>query len=1001
MHTLIFPFSNRTVLPKPADSSLCRLGMERWFHLANRLTDASLRTFMLETTEHPLGHQLLEAVFGNSPFLSTCLLREPHILQMMLTVGPDQTLARLMTTLRHSLDEEIDTGRLMKGLRVGKRQAALLIGLSDIAELWSLSAVTAALSLLADTATTLAVRHLLRQTAMVGEIAPVHPEDPERDSGYVVLGMGKCGARELNYSSDIDLIVLYDEEKGIYTGRRSLRECFIRLTRNLVRILSERTADGYVFRTDLRLRPDPASTAIAVSIAAAELYYESFGQNWERAAMAKARCIAGDRATGTAFLKTLKPYIWRRSLDFAAIQDIHSIKRQIHAHKGGSSITILGHDIKLGRGGIREIEFFTQTQQLIWGGREPSARSPSTCEALLALKDAGHIEHQVAEELINCYFYLRRLEHRLQMVHDQQTQTLPQEQEKLDQFAIFMGAHSTNSFIVALQKVLETVERHYANLFEEAPDLSTDGNLVFTGAEDDPSTLETLYNMGFTNPAGVSAIVRGWHHGHYRAVRTNRHRELLTELMPTLLIALARTAHPDLACIKFDEFLRHLPDGAQIFSLFCANPQLLDLVTEILGDVPRLAERLSRTPALLDAMLTPGFLDPLPSISSLITELDGQLREVEGDYEATLDTVRYWANDRRFQVGVQILLNLTDPYEACRALTMIAETALGQLCPRVEREFSRLHGHVPGGEFAIIAMGKMGGHEMTARSDIDLILVYDVPENVEISTGPKVLQSMAFYTRIAQRFINAITAMTKCGRLYEVDMRLRPSGNKGPLAVSLQAFEKYQEEAAWTWEHMALTRARLVYGSPKLVSHLQQIIRKTLLRPRDPEKLVLDVADMRERLAREKKSQSLWVVKHVRGGLVDIEFAAQYLQLRYAPTHPQILSSNTKRTLLLIQESKLLTNVEACILLDAHAFWMALHGLLRQSIEGVLDEDAPPGLKAKLCRVCHTDSFENLERQMAMHATRVHNVFKKIIETPACQLREKTAREPQRSRKIL
>ncbi|VBB69692.1 Glutamate-ammonia-ligase adenylyltransferase [invertebrate metagenome] len=986
MSPLTFPFESQS-LPRPADDALCCRGMERWFNLSQSLTDASLVKFVLAISEHPVGRLLLEAVFGNSPFLSTCLLREPQVLQMMLTVGADQTLVWLMADLRQGLENETDTGRLMRRLRVGKRQAALLIGLADITELWPLRTVTAALSLLAETATVLAVRHLLRQAAAVGEILLADPEDPERDSGYVVLGMGKCGAKELNYSSDIDLVVLYDEDKRIYTGRGSLRECFIRLTRNLVRILSERTAYGYVFRTDLRLRPDPGSTAIAVSITAAELYYESFGQNWERAAMAKARCLAGDRVAGAAFLKGLKPYIWRRSLDFAAIQDIHSIKRQIHTRIGSSNITILGHDIKLGRGGIREIEFFTQTQQLIWGGREPSTRSPRTCEAILALATAGHVDCTVAEEMIACYRYLRRLEHRLQMVDDQQTQTLPKERAKLNHIATFMGAPSTDSFVVTLRQVLETVERHYANLFEEAPDLSTNGNLVFTGAEDDPSTLETLCSMGFANPAGVSATVRGWHHGRYRAVRTSRHRELLTELMPTLLTALARTAHPDLACMKFDEFLRHLPDGAQIFSLFYANPHLLDLVAEILGDVPRLAEWLSRAPALLDAMLTPGFLDHLPGMTSLTVELESQLAEAEDDYEATLDTVRYWANDRRFQVGVQILLNLIHPYEAGRALTMIADAALAQLCPRVEREFARQHGYVPSGGLAIIAMGKMGGYEMTARSDLDLILVYEVPEGVEISTGPKPLQPTVFYTRIAQRFVNAITAMTKFGRLYEVDMRLRPSGNKGPLAVSLQAFEKYQAEAAWSWEHMALTRARVVYGPPQVASYLQKIIRKTLLRPRDPAQLVLDVADMRERLAREKKVTSLWMVKHVRGGLVDIEFIVQYLQLRDAPGNPQILSPNTATALRRIQEAGLLQPVDVRTLLDAHVFWMALHGLLRQSIEGVLDDHAPPGLKEKLCRVGATEDFEDLKRQMEVHARRVYALFEAWIEIPARHLR--------------
>lgn len=978
-------------LPAPAHSDQCRRGMEHWLELSHTLADPVLAAFIPAVAGHPAGRALLEAVFGNSPFLSTCLLRDPRILHTMLTDGADQAFAGLIVGLERMLKEETDSLRLMKGLRVGKRRAALLIGLADIAGLWPLDVVTAALSFFAEAATGLAVRHLLRQACAMGEIALPHPEDPERDSGYVVLAMGKCGANELNYSSDIDLIVLYDEERGApYTGRSSVRECFIRLTRTLVRVLSERTVDGYVFRTDLRLRPDPGSTPIAISVAAAELYYESFGQNWERAAMIKARCLAGDRVTGAAFLKFLKPYVWRRSLDFAAIQDIHSIKRQIHAHKGGGSIAVAGHDIKLGRGGIREIEFFVQTQQLIWGGREPSTRSPRTCEALLALAMVDHVDRSVAEEMIACYHYLRRLEHRLQMVDDQQTQTLPREPEKLDSLATFMGAPSTDSFITTLIRTLETVERHYANLFEGTPDLSTSGNLVFTGAEDDPGTLETLCRMGFSNPVGVSAAVRGWHHGRYRAVRTSRHREVLTELTPTLLTVLARTVHPDLAFMKFDAFLCHLPDGVQIFALFYANPPLLDLVAEILGDVPRLAEGLSSTPELLDAMLTPGFLAPLPDITALMVELDSQLAEAEDDYEAVLDGIRCWANDRRFQVGVQILRNLISPAEAGQALTTIAETALARLCPRVEREFARLHGYIPGGGLAIIAMGKMGGGEMTAVSDLDLILVYDSPEGVEASSGPKPLPPVVFYTRLVQRFINAVTAMTKFGRLYEVDMRLRPSGNKGPLAVSLEAFEKYQAEAAWTWEHMALTRARVVYGPPGLALRLEQGIHGTLMRTRDPDRLVVDVADMRERLAREKKAPSLWVVKHAPGGLVDVEFIAQFLQLRHAPCHPHILSPNTATALRRIRDAGLLPLEQAERLLAAHAFWMALHGMLRQSIEGVFDDNAPPGLKEKLCRVGGAEDFADLKRRMEDHAARVRSLFEDLIEIPARRLRGKS-----------
>ncbi|KAF0143814.1 MAG: glutamate-ammonia-ligase adenylyltransferase [Rhodospirillaceae bacterium] len=963
MRPLTFSFGNQ-ILPRSADPDRCQRGMERWRNLSHILTDPTLAAFVAEVAEHSVGRPLLEAVFGNSPFLGGCLLHEPQILHALLTVGADQVLAELIAGFKRDLDRETDTARLMQGLRVGKRQAALLIGLADIMDLWPLDVVTAALSLVAEWAVSLAVRHLLRQEAAAGEIVLPHPDDPERNSGYAVLGMGKCGANELNYSSDIDLIVLYEEECGtVYTGRHSLPECFIRLTRNLVRVLGERTADGYVFRTDLRLRPDPGSTAVAVSLAAAEFYYESFGQNWERAAMIKARCLAGDGLVGATFLKFLKPYVWRRSLDFAAIQDIHSIKRQIYAHKGGGSIAILGHNIKLGRGGIREIEFFTQTQQLIWGGREPSTRSPRTCDALLALAEAGHVGRTVAEEMIACYHYLRRLEHRLQMVDDQQTHVLPGEAAKLDHIAVFMGAPSAESFTATLQRVLETVERHYANLFEGAPDLSTNGNLVFTGAEDDPGTLETLCRMGFANPASISAAVRGWHHGRYRAVWTGHHRELLTELMPALLAALARTAHPDLAFVKFDAFLRHLPDGVQIFALFYANPHLLD------------------------AMLAPGFLEPLPDDAVLMMELDGQLAEAEDDYETMLDNVRCWANERRFQVGIQILLNLLHPYEAGQALAVLADTALARLCPQVEREFARGHGHIPGGGLAIIAMGKMGSGEMTAVSDLDLILVYNVPERAETSTGPKSLQSAVFYTRIAQRFINAITAMTKFDRLYEVDMRLRPSGNKGPLAVSLEAFEKYQAEAAWTWEHMALTRARVVCGPAKTTRRLEEVIRQTLLRARDPDRLVVDVAKMRERLTREKKVTSLWVVKYVRGGLVDIEFIAQYLQLRHASMYPRILSPNTATALHRIQAAGLLHAADAQVLLEAHAFWMALHGMLRQSIDGVFDDNAPPGLKEKLCQVGKASDFEDLKRQMETHAARVYALFEDLIEIPARRLR--------------
>lgn len=988
MSEFTFPSSLKTP-PHPADVDRCRRGLESWDEVVRQFPDAA------ELLGTPRGRSLLEAVFGNSPFLSQCLLREPAFLCEIMREGPEVAFFRLLSSLREALRSELDTNRVMRELRVAKRRAALLVALADIGGVWELDSVTDALSRFADTAAELATAHLLRQEEAAGEIVLSHPEDPERDSGFVVLGMGKLGAGELNYSSDIDLIVLYDEERITYTGRRSVRECLVRMTRNLVRVLNERTADGYVFRTDLRLRPDPGSTPLAVSMEAAEVYYENFGQNWERAAMIKARCIAGDREAGGRFLRFLRPYIWRRSLDFNAIQDIHSIKRQIHAHKGGGSIAVAGHNIKLGRGGIREIEFFAQTQQLIWGGREPSTRSSRTCAALRSLTAAGYVDGSATEELIACYHYLRRLEHRLQMIDDQQTQTLPKEPGKLEELAVFMGHADTADLSASLVRVLETVERHYAALFEEAPDLSGVGNLVFTGSEDDPGTVETLRGMGFDNPSGVLAAVRGWHHGRYRAVRTARARELLTELQPKLLEALAETAAPDAAFAKFDEFLRHLPTGVPIFSLFHVNPSLLGLVAEIMGDAPRLADRLARKPTLLDNVLTPGFFDPLPDTEALMVELDTRLTEAR-DYEEVLDYCRRWANDRKFQVGVQILRDLVSPHDAGMALSNIAEAVLSRLYPRVEREFAVHHGYIPSAGMAVVALGKAGGREMTASSDIDLILVYETPDGSSpdsspdsgVSNGAKPLPAMVFYTRITQRFINAITAQTNEGRLYEVDMRLRPSGNKGPLATSIESFEKYHAEAAWTWERMALTRARVLYGPPELTDRLNTMIRKTLTAPRDPEKLVLDIADMRDLLVREKKAPSRWVIKYTRGGLVDIEFISQYLQLLHAPKHPEILSTKTAEALQRIRDANLIGPDAAGALLEGLGFWTALHTMLRQSLERVFDDNAPAGLKRKLCRAVGAVDFADLSQRMEEHGTRVYALFQEWIEAPAARLRE-------------
>ncbi|GAB6052003.1 bifunctional [glutamine synthetase] adenylyltransferase/[glutamine synthetase]-adenylyl-L-tyrosine phosphorylase [Magnetospira thiophila] len=972
-------------LPKPARPNDAALGWERLHDAVGFAKDADLAAWAESLHAAPEGRVLLDSLFGNSPYLTQCAVIEPVFLHDLLSDGPQATLDRILAELAALALDLPDFAGLSRHIRLAKRRIALLTGLADVAGVWTLEQVTGALSALAEMTLGLACARVLTDTAARGAFTLAHPDDPQKGSGLVILGMGKLGGRELNYSSDIDLIVLYDTARIRTDQPEELQTHMVRLTRNLVKLMDERTSDGYVFRTDLRLRPDPGSTPVALSVLAAETYYESIGQNWERAAMIKARPVAGDIDAGNDFLSRLRPYVWRKNLDFASLQDIHAIKRQIHAHKGGAKITVAGHNVKLGRGGIREIEFFVQTQQLIWGGRLPDLRIRPTLQALEVLVDLQQVERATADELIESYHFLRRVEHRLQMIDDQQTHSLPEDEADLHHLAVFLGYAGRDDFAAALLYHLRRVEAHYAALFECAPDpmQEASGNLVFTGSEDDPETLKNLRQMGFDNPSAVAATVRGWHHGRYNCTRSVRARELLTELMPALLGSLARTPDPDPAFQRLDTFLSRLPTGVQFFSLIQVNPNLLDMVARILGGAPRLADHLARNPVLLDNVLTPGFFEAQPDSAELDQELDGQLVQAS-HFEERLNNARRWANDRRFQCGLQVLHNLIAPVEAALTLTNIAESTIRRLSPWVEEEFRQTHGHIPGADMVVLGMGKMGGQEMTPTSDLDLIFIYDSPDPMGQSLGRRPLGPSQYYARLSQRLINAFTAPTGEGILYEVDMRLRPSGNAGPIATSLQAFEKYQKESAWTWEHLALTRARPVSGSPELSERIMEIVHRTLTRDRDPEALLRDVASMRRRMAAEHGTDSPWEIKHYRGGLVDIEFLVQYLQLRHAGQHPTILCQNTRGALDQLHRAGLLRDQVKDDLCQAVDLWQALQGILRLVVTGPFEPGRlHEGLKETLAAAGKVARFDLLEEKIRALAATAHAHYMEIIDGPA------------------
>ncbi len=785
---------------------------------------------------------LLRGTAGCSPFLRGLMGREGGWLEGAFDDAEAAT-ADLFAALK---DGPLD--KVGADLRQAKRRVALLTALADLGGVWPLETVTGTLSDLADLACTRALRAALMQEVKRGKMPGLCEDDLDRAGGMVVLAMGKMGAGELNYSSDIDLICLFDETRFDPDDFHEARAGFIRATRRMAATLSDLTGEGYVFRTDLRLRPDPAVTPVCMGMEAAERYYESLGRTWERAAYIKARPCAGDIEAGQRFLRDLRPFVWRRHLDFAAIQDAHDMRLRIRAHKGlGGPITLPGHDMKLGRGGIREIEFFTQTRQIIAGGRDPDLRVRGTVPGLRVLAQKGWIPGDVADELAEHYRSHRTVEHRLQMINDQQTHDLPDQPDGFARLACFMDLDEValrSDLTRRLGAVHELTEGFFASESGPAPE---------------PTALEE------------SEIIARW--PRYPALRSDRAVEIFKRLRPEILSRLERAAKPEEALLAFDGFLAGLPAGVQLFSLFEANPQLIDLLVDIAGTSPDLARHLSQNARVFDAVIGGGFFADWPGPAVLTAELTAVL-DREPDYERKLDTARRWKNEWHFRVGVHLLRGLTDADEAGQQYADLAGVMLSALWPVVQAEFAIKHGAAPGRGAVVLGMGSLGAGRLHTRSDLDMIVIYD-PDEVEASDGPKPLQSRVYYARLTQALITALTAPMPQGKLYEVDMRLRPSGNQGPVATSLAAFSAYQSENAWTWEHLALTRARVVAGPGDLAADLRAFRRDLLGIKREQTKVLGDVATMRARIAEAKGKGALWDPKLGRGRMQEIELVAQ------------------------------------------------------------------------------------------------------------------------------
>ncbi|HEY2133052.1 MAG TPA: bifunctional [glutamine synthetase] adenylyltransferase/[glutamine synthetase]-adenylyl-L-tyrosine phosphorylase [Acetobacteraceae bacterium] len=874
---------------------------------------------------------LLRCLGGNSAYLADLAVREAASLRALAQSGPDAVAARAMATLQ-ATSPASPRPTIAAAMRQAKRVLSLVIGVADIGGIWDLARVTGALSDLAEAALRLSVAHLLRVGHDAGELRLPDRADPAKGCGFTVLGMGKLGARELNYSSDVDLILLHDPDAGVYHGDAP-GAFYTRLARNVVALMEARDADGYVFRTDLRLRPDPAATPPCIALPAAISYYESMGQNWERAAMLKSRPVAGDLRLGADFLDAIRPFIWRRHLDFAAVADIHAMKRRIDAHKGTDiglqrdiSARIAGHNVKLGQGGIREIEFLAQTLQLVWGGRDPSLRVSRTLDALRLLSRAGHLPRRGASELASAYRFLRRVEHRLQMVADRQTHTLPERADQLSQFATFMGYPDSAAFATVLLRHLTQVQTRYREVFEAVPDPDDAAagarSLDFNGDTPPVETIAALERMGYDNPQAIFAAVRGWYAGRVRALRSARAQELMGSVLPSLLAALSRQSQPDAAFARLDAMLARLPAGVQLLSLFQRNPGLLDRVAAVLGAAPSLSDHLARTPSALEGLLSPV---AAPGPRRL---LRSRLRVVR-DLEEAIAVIRATVREEQFAISVATMEGRLDADAAGLRRSALADAALAALVPRVLGDFSARYGRVWGGGMALVLLGKGGGREMMAGSDLDLMFIYDHPEAVTESRGPRRLPASQWFIRAVHAYVAAVTAPDADGPMYAVDMRLRPSGNKGPVAVSLTAFERYHAGEAWTWERMALTRARVIAGPPPLRRRVEAAIHAAIAAAGPPERVRADAAAMRNRMIRELPALRAWDVKQRAGGQIDVEFIAQTLQLMHEAAHPGLSGPITRVALTRLERAGLLPAGDAALLIRADHAWRSVQGMLR------------------------------------------------------------------------
>jgi glutamate-ammonia-ligase adenylyltransferase len=857
--------------------------------------------------EAALGNQslleLLGFVFSHSPFLTQCILRDLAFLRDMVDQGPDTCYMRIVARMKDEFARLRDQDQLMRDLRIARRRVALLTAVADISGHWPLDRVTHALSDFADGALSVAISHLLLEAAEASDIVLADPLFPEDQCGYVALAMGKHGGRELNYSSDIDLIVVYEPAMINYRGRRSHQQFAVRLTQRLITILQQSTPDGYVCRVDLNLRPDPGATPVAIGYAAAQTYYRNRGENWERAAMIKARPAAGDLGLGRQFMDELGPFIWREAMDFWMLQDMLAIKRRINAHKGSDEIAVAGQNVKLGRGGIREIEFYTQTQQLIYGGADPYLRCERTVEALTTLAEAGHIDDAVADELTEAYEFLRRLEHRLQMVDDRQTQTMPDNDDGVAHIAKFMGFDEVEDFESTLLDTLSQVVLYYERLFESATGDEADVAWSFDSETPNPRTSAHIEALGFSDTTETYRRLRHWHSGALRLSRDKRALELLQQRIPDFARSAARLPQPDAALEALESFLGRLPSGLRLLSMISAHPLLLGLLFEIVTLAPALAVELARRSERMQTAFSARFFDLLPDRRLLRAECADIIRKA-GDAEDAIERMGVWANDHRFQVAINLLRQSIDAHDAGLTLSDLADAVVEQIGTFLGGD-TQEGSMPPFDRIAIVATGAWGRRDLALATRADLLFVYQDDE-----------WEAAAWSKLARRTVAYCTARISGGKLCDMETDRGIWGAPGPMVTPLESFIGYFRGSPSAEQIIALTELRMICGPPEVRSRLECCVQDILSSGDRSDTLVRHANNGIAALGEIGDAAILSGLSQCTEIRMTLDGTVRALQLKYGPETPDLLTRSVQKAIAALTRHELVDNEILCRLSD-------------------------------------------------------------------------------------